>query len=106
MKGGHFSGLLKNFVYEDFVIEELMGPISDRTREYLGSSDAVIVRARKMFFNALDEHAKGKLPFGLDQDINYRAIRALAVRYPSGTDWKRIDTKNPPQFEFALSDAS
>ncbi|MGZ5897672.1 MAG: Rieske 2Fe-2S domain-containing protein [Xanthobacteraceae bacterium] len=106
MKSGHFSGLLKNFVYEDFVIEESMGPISDRSREYLGSSDAVIVRARKMFMNALDEHAKGKLPFGLDQDINYRAIRALAVRYPGGTDWKRIDTKNPPQFEFALSDAS
>ena len=50
-----------------------MGPIADRSREFLGSSDAVIVRARRLFFKALDEHADGKLPFGLDQAIDYRA---------------------------------
>ena len=84
MADGHFSGMLKNFVYEDFIIEESMGPIADRSREFLGSSDAVIVRARRLFFKALDEHAaSGKLPFGLDQGIDYRAIRALAIRYPA-----------------------
>src|ERR1700733_3419199 len=31
MSGGHWSGLMKNFTYEDFVIEESMGPIADRT---------------------------------------------------------------------------
>ena len=106
MAKGHFSGLMKNFVYEDFIIEESMGPISDRSREFLGSSDAVIVRARRLLLRALDDHANGKLPFGLDQDIDYRAIRALAIRYPRGTDWKKIDTKNPPQFDFALTDAT
>jgi hypothetical protein len=107
MAGGHFSGLLRNFVYEDFIIEESMGPISDRSREFLGSSDAVIVRARRLFFKALDEHAaSGKLPFGLDQAIDYRAIRALAIRFPRETDWRQLDLKNPPGYEFRLSDAS
>ena len=41
MANGHFSGFLKNFVYEDFIIEESMGPIMDRTKEFLGTSDAV-----------------------------------------------------------------
>jgi len=105
MGNGHFSGFLKNFVYEDFIIEESMGPISDRSREYLGSSDAVIVRARRMFFDALDAHAKGELPFGLDQAIDYRAIRALAVRFPQGTNWRTLDLKAPPAYEFRLSEA-
>ena len=95
MAKGHFSGILKNFVYEDFIIEESMGPIMDRTKEFLGSSDAVVVRTRRMLLQALDDHQKGKLPFGLDQDVDYRKIRALSVRYPKGVDWKDIDVHNP-----------
>lgn len=100
MKQGHWSGLTKNFVYEDFIIEESMGPITDRTKEFLGSSDAVIVRTRRMFLKALDEHTKGKLPFGLDQDVDYSLIRALAIRFPGDVDWKSLDLKNPPAYEF------
>jgi len=106
MADGHFSGLLKNFVYEDFIIEESMGPISDRSKEFLGSSDAVIVRTRRSLLRALDEHAHGKLPFGLDQDIDYSGIRGLAIRYRKGMDWKSIDMRNPPQLDFALTDAN
>jgi phthalate 4,5-dioxygenase oxygenase subunit len=106
MKNGHFSGITKNFVYEDFIIEESMGPIMDRSKEFLGSSDAVIVRTRRMFLKALDDHAQGKMPFGLDDDVDYRAIRALAIRYPRGVDWKGFDTKQPPAFDFHLSDAA
>jgi phthalate 4,5-dioxygenase oxygenase subunit len=93
---GHFSGIMKNFVYEDFIVEESMGPIMDRSKEFLGTSDAVIVRARRMLLKALDDHAQGKLPFGIDGNVDYRAIRALATVFPRGTDWKTIDTKNPP----------
>lgn len=106
MKNGHFSGLLKNFVYEDFIIEESMGPIMDRSREFLGSSDAVIVRTRRMFLKALDDHARGVLPFGAGDNLDYRPIRSLAIRYPKGVDWRAIDVKNPPEFGSALSDAA
>lgn len=106
MKGGHFSGMLKNFVYEDFIIEESMGPVMDRSQEFLGTSDAVIVRTRRMFLKALDDHARGILPFGAGEDIDYRAIRSLAIRFPKDTDWKSLDMKNPPQFNYVLSDAA
>ncbi len=101
MKNGHWSGLTRNFVYEDFIIEESMGPIVDRTKEYLGSSDVVITRTRRMLLGALKAHAHGKLPFGLDQDLDYRSIRALAIRYPGGTDWKNLNLLDPPRFTFA-----
>jgi phthalate 4,5-dioxygenase len=96
MKAGHWSGVMRNFTYEDFIIEESMGPIADRTREYLGTSDAVIVRARRMFFDALRGHAEGKLPFGLDREVDYARIRALAITFSRGTNWLDIDPFNPP----------
>ena len=96
MKDGHWSGILRNFTYEDFIVEESMGPIADRTAEYLGSSDAVIVRARRMLLDALGAHASGKLPFGLDGDLDYSRIRALAIRFPCGLDWRQIDPLAPP----------
>ena len=98
MKDGHWSRIMRNFTYEDFIIEELMGPITDRTAEYLGTSDAVIVRARRMLLDALAEHAAGKLPFGLDQTFDYSRIRALAVRLPHEIDWRQIDPFDPPKF--------
>ena len=106
MKKGHFSGILQNFVYEDFIIEESMGPIMDRTKEFLGTSDTVIVRTRRMLLKALDDHARGIIPFGAADGVDYRAIRALAIRYPGNADWKTMDTKNPPQFDYKISDAA
>jgi phthalate 4,5-dioxygenase len=100
MGKGHWSGLDKNFVYEDFIIEESMGPIADRSQEYLGSSDLVIVRFRRMLFQALEDHKQGKLPFGVGDGVDFGAIRALAIRFPGGLDWKTFDLKDPPQFRF------
>ena len=103
MKQGHWSGVLKNFTYEDFIIEESMGPIADRSQEFLGSSDAVIVRARRLLLEALREHEAGKLPFGLDQDLDYSRIRALAIRMPGQVDWRTIDPLNPQEVELERS---
>jgi hypothetical protein len=96
--GAPLERIMRNFTYEDFIIEESMGPIADRTAEYLGSSDAVIVRARRMLLDALDEHKAGKLPFGLGENLDYSRIRALAIRFPGETDWRGIDPFDPPKF--------
>ena len=103
MQQGHWSGVLKNFTYEDFIIEESMGPIADRSQEFLGSSDAVIVRARRLLLEALRQHEVGKLPFGLDQDLDYSRIRALAIRMPGQVDWRTIDPLNPQEVELERS---
>ena len=97
MKAGHWSGILGNFTYEDFIVEESMGPIADRSQEFLGSSDAVIGRARRMLLAALKEHEQGKLPFGLDGSVDYGSIRALSIRLPKTLNWEGIDPFDPPQ---------
>lgn len=100
MQNGHWSGLTKNFVYEDFIIEESMGPVADRSREYLGTSDAVITRFRKILLEALKDHDKGKLPFGVGDSLDYSGIRALAIRYPGDVDWRGINLLDPIEFAF------
>lgn len=46
---------------------ESMGPIQDRTREHLGTSDKAIMANRRTLLQAIDDVAAGKLPPGLAQ---------------------------------------
>ncbi len=92
MKAGHWSGIVgKMNAYEDFIVEESMGPIVDRSKEYLGQCDAVIVRARRMLLQAVSSFAAdGRDPFAGDE-VDYRSIRALSTWFPRGQDWKSLD---------------
>jgi len=77
--------------YEDFAVQESMGPIVDRSQEYLGTCDRVIYRARKLLLEAVKRHHDtGELSFATD-DIDYRGIRAVSYAYPSDADWREID---------------
>ncbi|HLH78424.1 MAG TPA: Rieske 2Fe-2S domain-containing protein [Candidatus Binataceae bacterium] len=93
MKEGHWTGITQCLHYEDFAVEESMGPIVDRTREYLGASDTIIIRVRRMLLSAVREHQRsGKLAFGVDQEIDYSKVRAVAIRFsPKDFNWKEID---------------
>ena len=82
-----------------------MGPIADRSREFLGTSDAVIVRARRLFFKA-STSMRGQAALRPRSGDRLQPIRALAIRFPRGTDWRQLDLKNPPDYKFRLSDAS
>jgi len=98
MKNGHWSGITKHLTYEDFIVEASMGPIADRTEEFLGTSDLVVVRARRMFMKAMREFEdSGKLPWAVDEDTDYSRIRALAARFPIDLDWRTMDIHNPPE---------
>ena len=46
---------------------ESMGPIQDRTREHLGTSDVAIMANRRNLIKAIDDVEAGKLPLGLAQ---------------------------------------
>lgn len=46
---------------------ESMGPIQDRTREHLGTTDVAIMAYRRTLLKALDDVEAGKLPPGLAQ---------------------------------------
>jgi hypothetical protein len=92
MKEGHWTGIARPLPFEDFAVQEAMGPVMDRTREQLGSSDVTIVRARRLLLEGARRQAAGEPPAGGD----YAGVRALAIRISGAADWRRIDTLHPP----------
>jgi nitrite reductase/ring-hydroxylating ferredoxin subunit len=96
MKAGHWTGITgRGNAYEDFVVQESMGPIVDRSKEYLGTCDRVIYRARKMLLDALDRFEKdGALSF-TGPEVEFSRIRAVSFAYPKGKDWREIDAFDP-----------
>ena len=85
MKTGNWSGF-KALPAEDVAVVECM-PLVDRSQEFLGSADTVVIRVRHGLLQHLrairDGNWKG---FGDKSKLNYRAIRAHALVLPSEVD--------------------
>jgi nitrite reductase/ring-hydroxylating ferredoxin subunit len=62
MARGHFSGFTGNLLQEDTVTQISMGPIVDRTREHLSSSDVAIIHARRVLLEAVTRVQQGQHP--------------------------------------------
>jgi len=97
MAAGHWTGITgRGNAYEDFVVQESMGAIVDRSKEYLGTCDRVIYRARRQLLDAVRRHQEtGELAFA-GPDVDYARIRAISFAYPKGMDWRTIDAFDPP----------
>jgi hypothetical protein len=68
-----------------------MGPIVDRSQEYLGTCDRVIYRARQLLLDAVRRYRDtGELSFAGDE-IDFPAIRAVSFAYPGEADWRSWD---------------
>ena len=79
--GASYTGFT-GFGIQDCGIQESMGPVSDRTREHLGSSDIHLIQLRRYLLRALKTmEAGGELP-GSDP-AGYR-IRSSIVQLPPG----------------------
>jgi hypothetical protein len=87
MAEGHLTGF-RNILYEDIAVIESMGPIADRTREYLGSADAAITRFRRILLESVRANQAGETSRGLDREIPYGRIRARQAVYPEAQDWR------------------
>jgi hypothetical protein len=74
---------------QDFALQEGMGPVTDRSKEFLGSSDKAVVAMRRLLMEALDLAAKGGTPRGLDSET-YRAVRPHDRIVPPGQDWRQL----------------
>ena len=92
MKQGHWSGITgRGNAYEDFVVQESMGPIVDRSQEYLGTCDRVIYRARQLLLAAVKRFKEtGELSFAGD-DVDFAEIRAVSFAFPKDEDWREYD---------------
>jgi phthalate 4,5-dioxygenase len=80
-----FTGI-KSITQQDRGVQESMGPIMDRTREHLASSDAVIINVRRTLLRLMDHLAAGGEPFAASHGAVYRR-RAVDVELKRDADW-------------------
>ena len=82
-----FTGL-PAFPIEDKAVTESMGPIVDRTREHLGSTDAIIIRVRRQLLDAARKLGQdGTSPPCVDEPSLY-GVRSAIVNLPDETSWR------------------
>jgi hypothetical protein len=64
-----------------------MGPIADRTREHLGTTDRAIIVLRRILLDVVGDHQEGIDPLGLDPN-SYRDVRAADAVLPKDVPWQ------------------
>ena len=90
-KTKNFTGIV-GINTQDFAVQEGMGPICDRSKEFLGTSDKAIVAMRRLLLEAIDTVNKGGAPRGLDPN-SYRKVRPHDRIVPPGQDWHQTFEK-------------
>jgi phthalate 4,5-dioxygenase oxygenase subunit len=71
---------------QDFALQERMGPIVDRSKEHLGTSDRAIIVMRQLLTEAVDAVERGDSPLGSDPRTS-RDVRPADHRIALGDDW-------------------
>jgi nitrite reductase/ring-hydroxylating ferredoxin subunit len=90
MARGHWSGF-HHVNTEDFAATVSMGPITDRSEEYLNSGDRAVIRTRKHLLDTVREHMAGKeLTLAQHDTIPYASMRAVMGLLSESEDWRAI----------------
>jgi hypothetical protein len=71
---------------QDRAVQESMGPIVDRSREYLGPTDKAIIAMRRLLLDATRTVQRGGSPPAAD--TSYYHLRAIDRIVPAGTPWR------------------
>jgi phthalate 4,5-dioxygenase oxygenase subunit len=93
-----YSGV-REFISQDFMVTESMGPIYDRTQERLGTSDKAIIRMRRLLLAAAKNVADGGDPPAVSPDLDFRSIRSAEKILEEGEDWRLLGTSNDPMVQ-------
>jgi hypothetical protein len=89
MSAGHFTGFGRSLLEEDAVIQTSMGPILDRSKETLSSSDIAVAHARRRLLDAVKAAEAGELPPGSARaPEGVRFPNALEVLVEQGGRWQ------------------
>jgi phenylpropionate dioxygenase-like ring-hydroxylating dioxygenase large terminal subunit len=79
---------IESIPVQDQAITESMGPIVDRTKEHLGTSDRMIMLTRRRLMRAATAlRDNGVVPDEVDDVERYHNIRAGFAILPKDTDW-------------------
>jgi phenylpropionate dioxygenase-like ring-hydroxylating dioxygenase large terminal subunit len=94
---------------QDRAITSSMGPIYDRTQEHLGTTDSLIIRARRRLIDAARAFGQsGNTPPGVLNPEVYR-VRSGQVMLPKGENWvqateaKRVAFIEHPDLDWSLT---
>lgn len=91
MAAGHFTGFPQSLGTEDFAVVMSMGPISDRTKEYLGAGDGAVVQVRRCLGSAVREFMQDQVPaFARHEQIPYEQIKPVAAVFDGEARWKEM----------------
>jgi hypothetical protein len=71
---------------QDRALQESMGRICDRSREYLGPGDKAIIQARKLLLKAVRSVQNGEAPAGTG--TSYYPLLAHEEVLPRDSDWR------------------
>ncbi len=87
----NYSGI-ESFGDQDSCVQESMGRIADRSREFLGQSDRAIVSFRRLMLDVLENFEKGQQPDAALHGDWYRVRSASlllnrAVKFEDGAAW-------------------
>ena len=94
MKTQGFSGIYGTRT-QDHAVQETMGPIYDRTREHLGTSDRAIIAMRRLLADSVHNFTDGINPPGLAPAIPYELIRGDDFMKPTDQTWQDARPLNP-----------
>ncbi len=83
-KQGLFAGI-QGINTQDFAVQEGMGRIVDRSKEFLGTTDKAIVTMRRLLLDATRIVEAGETPRGIDP-ASHRGIRAHDEVVPQDTN--------------------
>jgi phthalate 4,5-dioxygenase oxygenase subunit len=92
MNNGHFTGFDRSAIDEDAVVQVSMGPIVDRSKENLSSSDVAIAHTRRLILDTIASAQAGERPPG-------SALSPGVVRIPhpfdavldAGESWREVE---------------
>jgi phthalate 4,5-dioxygenase oxygenase subunit len=100
--GGTFSGI-PDHNSQDYMVTETMGPVYDRTREHLGTTDLAIVRFHAILLQAAKDLDAGQEAPAVAADLDYKGIRAAEKILEADEDWRRLGTNDDPIVQEALA---
>lgn len=91
MKQGHFTGFTQMLGTEDFAVMMSMGPIVDRSKEYLGAGDGAVLAVRRCLLKAVREFMDNSVPtLARHDEIDYVSAGPISGVFKDEAEWRAL----------------